>query len=101
MSATTKAEAAVLTALANAVEANEPAITAELGTFTAKIEGEVVVLEGDAEAKMNPVLRGLVAGAVAALNPIVFGEIPTVEGQGIAWLVTALKAEAAKLNAAP
>jgi hypothetical protein len=101
MSQLTKAEAAALTAIAGAIESNEQAIETELGTFTVKIEGEVVTIEGDAVAKMNPVFRGLVQGALSALNPIVFNEIPTLEAQGLGWLVAALKAEAAKLNAAP
>lgn len=101
MSAQSQGEAAILLGLASAIQQNEAAIETALGNFTATIQNGVVTIEGDAIAKLSPLLRGIVQGAVNALNPVIFSEIPTGEAAGLTWLVAALQAEAKKLQAQP
>lgn len=90
--------AELLNGLAGAIESQEPAITAFVGQFNVKIEAEIVTLEGDAEGKLPIFVKGLVAAGVSALNPTLFGELPTLETNGLQWLVGELRAEAGRLS---
>jgi hypothetical protein len=83
---------------ASALQANEQTILNDLGSFTVKIDGGITDVEEDIESKLNPVLKGVVQGAFSMLNPIIEGQIPTIEGDGLTWLINTLNAEGKKLT---
>ncbi|HEX3456342.1 MAG TPA: hypothetical protein VHR97_00160 [Candidatus Baltobacteraceae bacterium] len=81
-----------------ALAANKQTIETDLGEFNPKIENGILTLEGDLEGKLNPVLKALVQGAFAMLNPIIDGQLPTIEGSGLDWLIATLETEGKKLQ---
>jgi hypothetical protein len=83
---------------AAALSANEQTILTDLGGFTPKIESGMLTIEEDLENKLNPILKGIVTSGFAMLNPIIEGELPTGEQDGLAWLISELSAEGKKLQ---